>query len=121
MKLRVDQSGYVKQGTKPVVALLTDYCTKEALVFLSSVIGAYAVEPAAYTSCGYACTDSYAWGRRGYPTAALFESLNKNAFPYNDRVSRDGSPLDTLDVIDWGHLEEFVKATVGFVAELSVA
>ena len=111
----------MKKGTKPVVALLTDYCTKEALIFLNKVVGMYASEPSAYTSCGYACTDSYAWGKRGYPTAALFESLGRNAFPYNDRVNRDGSALDTLDVIDWGHLQEFVKATVGYISELSMA
>ncbi|KAJ3413575.1 Leucine aminopeptidase 1 [Chytridiales sp. JEL 0842] len=119
--LNLDQSGYVKKGTKATMGIATDYTTKSSTSFLRNVVRAYAGRPQGDTRCGYACTDNSAWYSHGYESAMAFESLMENAFPYNDRVKSDGSPLDTLDVLDWDHITAFAKNTLGFVVELSLA
>jgi hypothetical protein len=68
-----------------------------------------------------ACTDHASWSEHGYSSALAFESTKENAFPYNDAVNRDGSYLDTVDKIDFPHVVEFVRNTIGFVVELSLS
>jgi hypothetical protein len=36
-------------------------------------------------------------------------------------VNTDGTPLDTMDVISIDHVVEFIRNTIGFVVELSLA
>lgn len=67
-----------------------------------------------------ACTDHASWYGHGYNSALAFESSMANAFPYNDKVNSDGSYLDTVDVIYFPHVVEFVRSTLGFVVELSL-
>ena len=119
--LNLDQSGYVKPNTRPVVAILTDNSTPESTNFLRQVVKQYAQEPQADTECGYSCTDHASWYKHGYPATSLFESLASNAFPYNDQVKPNGDPLDTLEYITFSHLMEITKAAVGYVVELSLS
>jgi bacterial leucyl aminopeptidase len=67
-----------------------------------------------------ACTDHASWYGHGYQTALASEGSFENSFPYNDKVNSDGSPLDTVDIIDFPHIVEFVRSTVGFMVELSL-
>ncbi|KAJ3307187.1 Leucine aminopeptidase 1 [Blyttiomyces sp. JEL0837] len=118
--LNLDQVGYVKKGSKPVMGLMTDYTTTGSTNFLKSVILAYTTLSAPTTQCGYKCTDNSAWYDHKYETGFAFESLANDATPYNDRVNSDGSPLDTLATLNFTHIGEFVKSTIGFVVELSL-
>ncbi|KAI8610650.1 hypothetical protein BC830DRAFT_1260891 [Chytriomyces sp. MP71] len=120
--LNLDQSGYVKPGTTPQIGIFTDYCTSAATSFVTATAKAYSGLPViGGQTCGYECTDNAAWYDAGYNSALAFESSNANAFPYNDQVNSDGSPLDTLDQVNVDHVAAFAKNTIGFVVELSLA
>ncbi|KAJ3099588.1 Leucine aminopeptidase 1 [Phlyctochytrium planicorne] len=118
--LNLDQSGYVKAGSKEIIGLFTDYTTKASTNFMKSVITTYSKLTYETSQCGYACTDNASWYSHGYEAALAFESNNDNAFPYNDRVNSDGSYLDTVDKLNFDHITEFIKTTLGFVVELSL-
>ncbi|KAJ3099586.1 hypothetical protein HDU97_002934 [Phlyctochytrium planicorne] len=116
----LDQSG-LRVGSTPVIGVLdNDYTTPAATQFLRTIIDNYSLLNWTNTACEYACTDHAPWYRRGYEAVLAFESHMDNAFPYNDRVKPDGSFLDTFDVLDFDHIMEFVKTTVGFTTELSL-
>lgn len=120
--LNLDQSGYVKKGTKATIGIITDYVTKPATAFLRSTVAAYTtIGKGTDTSCGYACSDHASWYQHGYNSALAFESTFGNSNPYSDTVASNGAALDTLDLIDYDHITEFVRSTIGFVAELSLA
>ncbi|KAI8909609.1 hypothetical protein EDD86DRAFT_190388 [Gorgonomyces haynaldii] len=120
--LNLDQAGYVKKGTTETIGIMTDYVTTAATNFMRLTVKAYtSVKNIVDTKCGYACTDNAAWYNAGYNSALAFESSVANATPYNDRVARDGSPLDTLDTISIPHVAQFAKHTIGFLVELSWA
>lgn len=117
--LNLDQVGYVKPGSTPTIGIMTDFVTKPATNLLRLVAKAYTtITLIVDTQCGYRCTDNSAWFDSGYNSALAFESSMKNAFPFNDRVNSDGSPLDTVNIIDFPHVLEFAKNTIGFVVEL---
>ena len=119
--LNLDQSGYVKPGTLPQIGIMTDYVTLAATAFLRLTVKEYTSLPTVDLQCQYPCTDNYSWYINGFNSALAIESGMDNIFPYNDQVNSNGSPLDTLDVIDFNHVKEFIKNTIGFVVELSLA
>ncbi|KAJ3271687.1 Leucine aminopeptidase 1 [Terramyces sp. JEL0728] len=121
--LNLDQSGYVKAGTTPAIGFITDYTTKPATDFLRLTVKEYTtVTVTGDDACGYECTDNAAWFDSGYNSALAFEAASlSDATPYNDRVNSDGSPLDTVETVDFPHVQEFVKNTLGFLVELSLA
>ncbi|KAI8835316.1 hypothetical protein BC829DRAFT_493585 [Chytridium lagenaria] len=118
--LNLDQSGYVKAGTTPVMGVVTDYTSTASTTFLRSIVTTYTKYRFVNTRCGYRCTDHAAWSDHGYQAGFAFESDMANAFPYNDRVNRDGSALDTVDKLNFNHITEFIKSTLGYVVELSL-
>ena len=123
----MDQSAYVSaELKKPIIGIFTDYATKGATDFARLTVAEYTSAKTGDvdvkdSQCGYACTDNAAWSRRGYNAALVFESDAAHATPYNDRVNSDGSPLDTLETMNWTHLQNFVHNTIGYVVELSLA
>ena len=121
--LNLDQSGYVKPGTQPTIGILTDYVSKAATEFLRLTLKTYTnIKVVADNQrCGYRCTDNASWYDHGYNAALASEAAFRDSFPYNDKVNSDGSPLDTVDNIDFDHIVEFVRNTLGFVVELSLA
>ena len=120
--LNLDQAGYVKEGTKPTIGIFTDYTTAAATNFMRLTIAAYTtITNVVDSRCGYRCTDNASWFDAGYNAALAFESDMQNATPYNDRVKSNGGALDTLETINFPHVLEFVRNTIGFVVELSMA
>ncbi|KAJ3319369.1 Leucine aminopeptidase 1 [Boothiomyces sp. JEL0866] len=121
--LNLDQSGYVQPGATPGIGIITDYTTSAATKFLTQTVKSYTTVTRTGTfQCGYECTDNAAWYDAGYNSALAFESpTDAEAFPYNDQVNNDGTPLDTLDKIDFNHVTQFVRNTIGFLVELSLA
>ncbi|KAI9324155.1 hypothetical protein BDR26DRAFT_1015070 [Obelidium mucronatum] len=120
--LNLDQSGYIKPGTTPSIGIYVDFTTKAATTLLSATVAAYAGLPQVGNQvCGYACTDNSAWYSAGYNSAMAFESEDRYAFPYNDKVNADGSFLDTLSVVSVPHVAAFARSTIGFIVELSLA
>lgn len=120
--LNLDQSGYVKKGTAPTLGIMTDFVSKAATAFIRQTIKAYTrIGKGTDTSCGYACSDHASWTKHGYNSAIIAEATFSNSFPYSDQVASDGSALDTVDNIDFEHVTEFVRNTIGFAVELSLA
>ncbi|KAJ3307691.1 Leucine aminopeptidase 1 [Blyttiomyces sp. JEL0837] len=118
--LNLDQSGYVKAGTKPVMAIVTDYTTSGSTNLLKGVVNAYTSMATATTACGYACTDNSAWYNHKYEAAMTVESLFSDSSPNSDKVNSDGSPVDTIATLNFTHIQQFVKSTIGYVVELSL-
>ncbi|KAI8843013.1 hypothetical protein BC829DRAFT_401371 [Chytridium lagenaria] len=118
--LNLDQSGYVKAGTTPIMGILTDYTTTASTALMKNVVTTYTNLQWVASKCGYACTDNAAWYNHGYEAAIAFESSMANAFPYNDRVTSTNGFLDTIDRLDFPHIKEFVKSTIGYIVELSL-
>ncbi|KAJ3330776.1 Leucine aminopeptidase 1, partial [Kappamyces sp. JEL0680] len=58
--LNLDQSGYIKPGTKPVIGIVTDYATAAGTALVRATVKAYTTLGKAGstvdTKCGYACT-----------------------------------------------------------------
>jgi len=120
--LNLDQSGYVKAGTKAKFGLMTDGTSTGPSNFLKAVVSTYIPEYEIVPgSCGYQCTDHWPWFKAGFPTAMVFESAMKDSFPYNDKVARDGSFLDTLDKVNFDHVTQFARSTLAYLVECSFA
>ncbi|KAI8847067.1 hypothetical protein BC829DRAFT_434074 [Chytridium lagenaria] len=118
--LNLDQSGYVKNGTTPVMGVVTDFTSPLSTTFLRNIVTTYTKYNFVNTRCGYRCTDHAAWSDHGYQASFAFESTMANAFPYNDRVMSDGGALDTVERLNFDHITEFIKSTIGYVVELAL-
>ncbi|KAJ3010839.1 UNVERIFIED_CONTAM: hypothetical protein HDU68_001949 [Siphonaria sp. JEL0065] len=120
--LNLDQSGYIKPGTKEQIGIYVDYTTPAATTLLSATVAAYAGLPQiGGQKCGYECTDNAAWFDAGYNSAMAFESTDADGFTGADKVNSDGTFLDTLAVVSVPHVAAFAKSTIGFIVELSLA
>ncbi|KAI8896537.1 hypothetical protein BC833DRAFT_597174 [Globomyces pollinis-pini] len=120
----LDQTGYVEPGMTPVIGIMTDYVDDNATTFLRMIAKTYSGYPSQRivdTACGHACTDHASWHAYGYPAVLPFESILDKSFPFNDHVEADGSFLDTPDKINYDHLTAFLKTSIGFLVELSLA
>lgn len=65
------------------------------------------------TECGYACSDHASAYRNGYPGAFVFESAFGDDSPYIHTKE------DTLATINYDHMLEHAKLTVGLAYELA--
>ncbi|KAJ3204219.1 Leucine aminopeptidase 1 [Dinochytrium kinnereticum] len=138
--LNLDQSGYTKPGKTPVMGVLMDYTTKASTAFMKSVISTYSTLGFVETRCGYKCTDNSAWYDHGYEVGfaaeAAFSDCKFNglyqliglitdfiplAYPYSDTVNADGSARDVIANLNFTHIQEFAKTTIGYTVELSLA
>ncbi|ORY33600.1 Zn-dependent exopeptidase [Rhizoclosmatium globosum] len=121
--LNLDQTGYVRARTTPIVGIFSSESTAPATKFISSVVATYSGLPqVGGQKCDEElCSDNFSWTRYGFESAMLMESGIKNTFPYNDMVKPDGSPLDTLDVVNMTHVAVFAKIALGWTVELSLA
>jgi leucyl aminopeptidase len=71
--------------------------------------------------CGRACTDQASWKFNGYSSADAFEGSNPDTFQGFDGVNPGGSFSDVFENIDFVHLNRFVRQSIGFIIELSLA
>lgn len=119
--LNLDQSGYLKPGYTATAGVFTDFTNKAATAFIRNTLKAYTTIGQKDSRCGYRCTDHASWDYYGYITAFVAEAPFEASFPNNDQVKPDGSALDTVEIINMNHLMQFVRNTLGFVVELSLA
>lgn len=115
--LQQDMTGFTAksedEGVEPHMGLITDYTTPNLNNFVKLMIDTYCDIPYHETSCGYACSDHSSAVENGYPASFVIESEFSLINGYIHSV------LDTVDRIDWDHLVEHVKLTIGFAYELS--
>ena len=76
--LNMDQSGYVKKGTNPVIGIDIGFTSLASNALLRNVITGYSTLQWANMSCGEDCSDNASWFFRGYEVAFPFESLIDN-------------------------------------------
>lgn len=117
--LQQDMTGYtagtVDSGVEPHFGLITDYTSTGLNDFIKVVIESYCGIPYHETKCGYACSDHASALENGYPASFLIES----EFKYTAKQIH--LTADTMDRLDFDHIREHIKLTVGYAIELSAA
>lgn len=117
--LQQDMTGYsagmADEGVEQHLGLIMDYTTPLLNTFLKMIIGEYCSIPYHETECGYACSDHASALENGYPAAFIIESEFKYSSHYIHSV------MDTIDRIDWEHVQEHVKLTLGYAWEIASA
>lgn len=115
--LQQDMTGYtgnMKEG-EIHMGLITDYTSSGLNDFIRVIVDNYCSIPYHETSCGYACSDHASAIEHGFPASFVIES----EFAYSSKFIH--SVYDTIDRIDWDHVKEHTKLTLGFAYELSMA
>ncbi|KAM9927000.1 hypothetical protein OXX59_002834 [Metschnikowia pulcherrima] len=117
--LQQDMTGYtqgtVDSGVEPHFGLINDYTSAKQNAFIRVVVDAYCSIPVHETECGYACSDHASALENGYPASFLIES----EFKYSAKQIH--STMDTMDRLDFEHIKEHIKLTVGYAIELAGA
>ena len=117
--LQQDMTGYtqgtVDLGVEPHFGLINDYTLAKQNAFIRVVVDAYCSIPVHETECGYACSDHASALENGYPASFLIES----EFKYSAKQIH--LTMDTMDRLDFEHIKEHIKLTVGYAIELAGA
>lgn len=117
--LQQDMTGYtagtVDANVEPHFGLISDYTSVELNNFIKVIVEAYCAIPFHETECGYACSDHASALENGYPASFLIES----EFKYTAKQIH--LTMDTMDRLDFDHVKEHVKLTVGYAIELALA
>lgn len=114
--INVDMTGY-KHPQDATVGVILDYTLPSLNDFFIKIIKAYSNVSVRTWRCGYACGDHYSF------YAAGFRSLT---YPHEVTSMRMLNPnyhtdKDTVDIFDLDRATEFVKFTLGFAVEVSMA
>ncbi|EEH38655.1 Lamina-associated polypeptide 2 [Paracoccidioides lutzii Pb01] len=117
--LQQDMTGY-SQGTLDAgelesVGVITDYVHSGLTEFIKKIVTAYCDIPFVLTKCGYACSDHASARRFGYPSAFVMESK----FEHSSQLIH--TVWDTVEYLDFDHMLEHAKMTLGLVYELAFA
>ncbi|KAF2649814.1 Zn-dependent exopeptidase [Lophiostoma macrostomum CBS 122681] len=117
--LQQDMTGYTKgtisAGRKESIAFLTDNVDAGLTAFVKRVVAAYTTLPTVDSRCGYACSDHASANKAGFPAAEASESGIDDMSPY------EHTPQDTVDTVDFDHVLQHARMTVGFAVELAFA
>jgi len=71
--------------------------------------------PFVETKCGYACSDHASASKAGYPSAFVIESAFENTLKVIHTAQ------DTIEKINFDHVLQHAKMTLGLAYELSFA
>jgi bacterial leucyl aminopeptidase len=110
--LQQDMVGY---SPDKLFGVITDNVNAELTEFTRLLIDEYTDISYVDTKCGYACSDHASATRAGYPSSFIFESSFDN---YNPDIH---TARDTIDKVDFDHVLEHGKLTLGFLTELAFA
>jgi leucyl aminopeptidase len=117
--LQQDMTGYSKgtldSGEPDSLAVIIDYVDQNLTSFVKLVVDEYCDIPYVEAVCGYACSDHASATKVGYPSAFVIESeLSKSdSFVH--------TTLDTVDRLDFDHMYQHAKLTLGYAYELAQA
>jgi leucyl aminopeptidase len=117
--LQQDMTGYtqgtIDKGIEEHFGLITDYTAVEQNNFIKMIIKHYNSIPYKETECGYACSDFASATENGYPASFIIESQFDLSNKYIHSV------MDTIDRLDFNHIKEHIKLTLGYAIELASA
>ncbi|KAL3460525.1 hypothetical protein BJX64DRAFT_262905 [Aspergillus heterothallicus] len=117
--VQFDMTGYVKgtidAGQPEAIGVMIDYVDAGLTTFLKTVVTTYCNIGFVETKCGYTCSDHTSASKYGYPSAMATESKMQLSNKHIHTAD------DTIRHLNFDHMLEFVKVTVGFVYELAFA
>ncbi|KAA8642787.1 hypothetical protein EYZ11_011590 [Aspergillus tanneri] len=117
--LQQDMTGYTKgtteKGKDPIIGVLTDNVDDGLTAFLKKVIDAYCEIGWVESQCGYACSDHASATKYGYPSSFAFESAFGDDSPYIHSAD------DTIETVDFDHVLQHARLSLGFAYELGFA
>ncbi|OAX77637.1 leucine aminopeptidase 1 [Emergomyces africanus] len=117
--LQQDMTGYSKgtidAGEPESVGVITDFVDAGLTEFIKKVVTGYCDIPFVLTECGYACSDHASASRYGYPSAFVIESK------FDLSSQRIHTAQDTIDSLDFDHMLQHAKMTLGLAYELGFA
>ncbi|KAH7021440.1 uncharacterized protein B0I36DRAFT_334452 [Microdochium trichocladiopsis] len=103
-----DMTGYSPNN---VIAVFTDFVDPALTKFITTIVPMYSKLPVATDKCGYGCSDHNSAFEVGYPAAYVCDETIQDASPFIH------SSRDTYDTLDFDHILEHTKFTVGFLVE----
>ncbi|OQO02505.1 Leucine aminopeptidase 1 [Cryoendolithus antarcticus] len=117
--LQQDMTGYthgtIAAGEPESVGVITDFVDPGLTTFIKKVVSTYCTIPYIETKCGYACSDHASASKHGYPSAFVIES----DFKYSDKKIH--TTEDKIEYLDFGHMLQHARLTLGFAYELAFA
>lgn len=93
------------------IAVYTDYVSTPLSNFIIQLVPVYSQIPVITDKCGYACSDHGAANDAGYPAAYVCDENMVDSSPYIHTAN------DALSTLDFDHLYQHVRLTVGFLVE----
>ncbi|KAI5778021.1 hypothetical protein EDC01DRAFT_635239 [Geopyxis carbonaria] len=94
-----------------VIAVYTDYVDAALTAFVKKLVPVYTALPLATDVCGYACSDHASARDAGYPVSYVCDENMADSSPYIH------SAQDAVATVDFAHVLEHAKFTVGFLVE----
>ncbi|KAL4918636.1 hypothetical protein BDW62DRAFT_210262 [Aspergillus aurantiobrunneus] len=117
--LQQDMTGYtqgtIEAGQNEAIGVMSDYVDIALTNFLKTAITTYCRVGFANTKCGYACSDHTSASKYGYPSAMATESQMENS---NKHIHTTN---DQIKYLNFDHMLEHAKLSVGFAYELAFA
>jgi leucyl aminopeptidase len=117
--LNEDMTGYsgayTRDGRPRKISFITDNINAALTAFSKKIVTAYATIGFTENACGYACSDHASATRNGFPSAMISEGIMRDMSPFLHTTK------DVLSTIDYDHMLDHAKVTVGWVYELAFA
>lgn len=117
--LQQDMTGFTARtkaaGKTVALGVVQDFVDTKLTEFILKVITGYCDIPYVMTKCGYACSDHASASRAGYPSAFIIEGEMDLT---SDKIHGE---RDTLEFIDFDHVLQHAKMTLGLAFELAYA
>ncbi|KAG0299910.1 Leucine aminopeptidase 1 [Linnemannia gamsii] len=107
-----DMTGYVGSRFPESFGIITDYVDPELTELTKVYAKAYGDIPIRETQCGYGCSDHASWNRYGYRSAIATEGDFSDISPWIH------GPDDDISHVDFDHMKQFAKLSLGFAIEL---
>ncbi|KAI8347491.1 leucine aminopeptidase 1 [Mortierella sp. GBAus27b] len=107
-----DMTGYVASKESEAYGIVVDHVDPALTNLLRNYAQTYGDLRTVDTKCGYACSDHASWGKAGYRSAFAIEGEFKDNNPYIHTAN------DVISHIDFNHMLQFAKLSLGFAVEL---
>ncbi|OAQ26589.1 Zn-dependent exopeptidase [Linnemannia elongata AG-77] len=107
-----DMTGYVGTRFEESFGVITDNVDPELTELIKVYAGEYGDIPIRETQCGYGCSDHASWSRYGFRSAIATEGDFSDISPWIH-----GSD-DDVSHVDFDHMKQFAKLSLGFAIEL---
>ncbi|KAF8538688.1 bacterial leucyl aminopeptidase [Trichophaea hybrida] len=105
-----DMTGYAPNNA---IAIFTDFVHPGLTKFIATLVPVYTQLGILFDECGYGCSDHASAYLSGYPAAYVADEIIVDSSPYIHSAD------DTVDKLNFSHILEHSKLTVGSCVEAS--